>query len=73
MEKIESKGVEDDKNKALKTEETLEVEDEHQDRDPAITAPQLMVSADGEIIIDESRCFYIIANIICSVVLPWYI
>lgn len=57
MEKIESKDVEDDKNKALKTEEALEVEHEHQDRDLAITAPQLMVNADGEIIIDESRYF----------------
>lgn len=57
MEKIESKDVEDVKNKALKTEEALEVEHEHQDRDLAITAPQLMVNADGEIIIDESRYF----------------
>lgn len=60
MEKIASKGVDDDKNKALKTEEALEVEDEHQGQDLAITAPQLMVNADGEIIIDESRFFYII-------------
>lgn len=60
MEKIASKGAEDDKNKALKTEEAPEVEDERQGKDLAITAPQLMVNADGEIIIDESRFFYII-------------